>query len=62
MLAADLAKILEGKTIAAAELSNGTVKLQFADGTSFAREKTCEGIITAFMRDTEGNVMASARI
>lgn len=62
MLAEDLAKILEGKTIAAADLGNGTVRLRFVDGSSFAREKTCEGMITAFLFDEEGNVMASARI
>ncbi|NMB11795.1 MAG: hypothetical protein GX977_05860 [Firmicutes bacterium] len=62
MLPAELAKILKGKTIDMAELSNGTVKLRFTDGTRFAREKTCEGIITAFLFDAEGNVVASARI
>jgi hypothetical protein len=62
MLPAELAEILKGRTIEIAELSNGTVKLKFTDGTRFAREKTCEGIITAFLFDVEGNVIASARI
>ncbi len=58
----ELAKLLEGKIIKKADLSNGTVKLEFTDGTKFAREKTFEGMIHATLYDSLGKTIISVRI
>lgn len=57
-----LQELLKGKTIDRADLSHGTVKLFFSDGTSFEREKTCEGVITASLFGKDSKVILSARI
>ncbi len=58
----ELAKLLEGKVIKKADLSNGTVKLEFMDGTRFVREKTFEGMIHATLYDSIGKTIISVRI
>lgn len=60
--ARQLEEALVSKTIARAELQRGTVVLYFTDGTSFEREKTYEGVITATLRDKDGGVVLTARI
>ncbi|NLW45890.1 MAG: hypothetical protein GXY86_00900 [Firmicutes bacterium] len=57
-----LEELLKGKTINRADLSRGTVKLFFNDGTCFEREKTCEGVIKAGLFDADGKVILSSRI
>lgn len=57
-----LQELLIGKIISRADLSHGTVKLFFNDGTSFEREKTYEGVITASLFDKDGKVILSTRI
>ncbi|NLY55269.1 MAG: hypothetical protein GX058_02020 [Firmicutes bacterium] len=58
----ELERLLEGKVIKQADLSNGTVKLVFSDGTRFEREKTFEGMIHATLYSTTGEVIFSTRI
>lgn len=57
-----LQELLKGKTIDQADLSHGTVKLFFNDGTRFEREKTCEGVIMASLFGADGKLILSARI
>ncbi len=57
-----LQELLKGKIINRADLSHGTVKLFFSDGTCFEREKTCEGVITASLFDKDGKLIFSTRI
>ncbi|NLY75486.1 MAG: hypothetical protein GX075_09305 [Firmicutes bacterium] len=57
-----LEALLQGKTISQADLSRGTVKLFFSDGTVFEREKTCEGVIVASLFGADGKVILSSRI
>ncbi len=57
-----LQEILKGKTINRADLSHGTVKLFFSDGTIFEREKTCEGEIKASLFGTDGKTIVTTRI
>lgn len=57
-----LQELLKGKTINRADLSHGTVKLFFSDGTSFEREKTCEGEITASLFGRDGKTIVTTRI
>ena len=57
-----LEELLKGKTIDRADLSHGTVKLFFSDGTRFEREKTCEGVIVASLFGGDGKVISSSRI
>ena len=57
-----LQELLKGKTIERADLSRGTVKLFFSDGTVFEREKTCEGVIVASLFGADGKVILSSRI
>lgn len=57
-----LQELLKGKTIERADLSHGTVKLFFNDGTCFKREKTCEGVIMASLFGADGKMILSARI
>lgn len=54
--------LLKGKTIERADLSRGTVKLFFTDGTRFEREKTCEGVIIASLRGADRKMILSTRI
>lgn len=58
----DLQRMLAGKTIYKADLSHGTVKLQFNDGTVFEREKTCEGEIMATLYDSNRRILGSCKI
>ncbi|MBO8125703.1 MAG: hypothetical protein H0Z38_00515 [Firmicutes bacterium] len=58
----ELEKLLEGKIIKKADLTNGTVKLDFTDGTRFEREKTFEGMIHATLYDPNGKPILSTRI
>lgn len=58
----NLQQMLAGKTIARVDLSHGTVKLRFTDGTVFEREKTCEGEITATLYDNEHHILLSCKI
>jgi hypothetical protein len=62
MLRPELEELLKGKTIQLADLSRGTVRLTFTDGTRFEREKTFEGMITATLFDARGNTLAAIRI
>ncbi|NLV90905.1 MAG: hypothetical protein GX030_00735 [Firmicutes bacterium] len=55
-------KALVGKVIARANLENGAVVLTFTDGTSFERDKTYEGVITATLRQRDGTVLMTTRI
>lgn len=57
-----LQQLLQGKTIARADLSHGTVKLVFSDGTSFEREKTCEGEIVATLFRADQTTIVSCKI
>lgn len=57
-----LQELLKGKDINRADLSHGTVKLFFSDGTVFEREKTCEGEIVANLFGADGKVIISTRI
>lgn len=57
-----LEQMLAGKTVERADLSRGTVRLFFTDGTRFEREKTFEGLITATLFDAKGNTLATVRI
>lgn len=57
-----LQELLKGKTIERADLSRGTVKLFFSDGTRFEREKTCEGVIVASLFGADGKLILSSRI
>lgn len=57
-----LEEMLRGKVIAAADLSQGTVRLTFTDGTRFERTKTFEGMITATLFDAEGRTILTTRI
>ncbi|MGE5553890.1 MAG: hypothetical protein ACM3XZ_08225 [Betaproteobacteria bacterium] len=57
-----LERLLEGKTIAAADLRQGTVRLAFTDGTRFERRKTFEGEIVATLFSAEGTTIVTARI
>lgn len=58
----NLQQMLAGKTIVKADLSHGTVKLHFTDGTVFEREKTCEGEIMATLYDCEHRILISCKI
>ncbi|GEM_PF-2583611 len=58
----ELERLLAGKVIKQADLSNGTVKLIFSDGTRFEREKTFEGMIHATLYDSTGELILSTRI
>lgn len=58
----ELEKLLEGKVVKKADLTNGTVKLEFTDGTRFTREKTFEGMIHATLYDISGKTILSTRI
>ncbi len=57
-----LQELLKGKTIDRADLSHGTVKLFFSDGTIFEREKTCEGVIKASLSGMDGKSIITTRI
>lgn len=57
-----LEEMLKGKVIAEADLSQGTVKLVFTDGTRFERTKTFEGMIMATLFAPDGSTILSARI
>ncbi len=57
-----LQELLKGKAINRADLSHGTVKLYFSDGTYFEREKTCEGEIMAKLIGADGKTILSTRI
>lgn len=57
-----LERLLEGKTVAHADLRQGTVRLTFVDGTRFERAKTFEGVIVATLFAPDGSTIASARI
>lgn len=59
---ANLERLLEGKTIAAADLRQGTVRLSFTDGSRFERAKTFEGVIIATLFASDGRTIASTRI
>lgn len=62
MLRQELEEMLRGKTIQSVDLSRGTVRLTFIDGTRFEREKTFEGMIMATLFDAQGNTLATVRI
>lgn len=57
-----LEELLRGKVIAEADLSQGTVKLVFTDGTRFERTKTFEGMIMATLFAADGSTVLSTRI
>lgn len=57
-----LQKLLSGKVINEAELNHGMVKFFFKDGTSFEREKTCEGEIIDTLYDPEKNIIITIKI
>lgn len=56
-----LQKLLNGKVIADADLCHGMVKFIFSDGTSFEREKTCEGEIIDTLYDKEKNIIMTIK-
>ena len=58
----NIQRMLAGKTILKADLSHGTVKLQFDDGTVFEREKTCEGEIMATLYEGNRQILGSCKI
>lgn len=53
--------LLTGKVIADADLNHGTVKFIFSDGTTFEREKTCEGEIINTLYDQEKNIIMTIK-
>lgn len=56
-----LQKLLNGKVITDADLSHGRMKFIFSDGTSFEREKTCEGEIFDTLFDKEKNTIMTIK-
>ncbi len=57
-----LQQLLVGKVISQADLSHGTVKLGFSDGTFLQREKTCEGEIIATLYDHDHKIIIAVKI
>jgi hypothetical protein len=53
--------LLNGKVIRDADLSHGMMRFIFCDGTSFEREKTCEGEIIDTLFDKEKNIIMTIK-
>jgi hypothetical protein len=58
----NLQALMIGKVITGVDLDHGELKLFFADGTTFEREKTFEGEVIVTLFGNEREVIACSKI